>query len=116
MTEQHETPSDRRNQDALLSMLATLLKEQREMDAKLTKHIADEAIDFERMVASAMALAYPSGDAAGHRKHHEALITLAEEQAEFWKKMRLSVATWGILGILGFIAVSTWTHFLKGPQ
>lgn len=110
--QQNEVPPDRRNQDALLSMVATVLEEQRQIGKALADHIADET----GQIAAAFAAAFPDGDAGLHKRRHEADILLLEERAQFWKIMRTEVAKWGLIGFLGFAAVALWQHFLQGPR
>lgn len=83
----------------------------------------DELTEFVRSSTSnqaqrleSLASGFPSGDPAGHRRYHEAEIKRIEARAEFWSKLRLSVTQWGLLGFLGWVLVSLWHEFLKGPK
>jgi len=46
-------------------------------------------------------------DVEGHRKYHEAMISAATEQAEFWKELKLDLAKKGtfalVIIVLGLI-------------
>lgn len=65
---------------------------------------------------AAIAAGFPDSDPIGHRRYHEAEIRRAEEKAQFWGKLRLELTKWGLLGFLGWAAVSLWQEFLKGPK
>jgi len=107
---------DRRDNMALLNLVTTILTEQRELDAKLVKHIEDEAVDFERTVAQAMAIALPGGDMHGHRRHHEVVIAAEERKIEFYEKLKAALASWSLIGLLGVLVTWVWIGFLKGPR
>ncbi len=101
----------RQNQQILFDLI-------QQQNAKL-----DNLADFVRTSATdqaqrldSLASGFPSGDPARHRRYHEAEIKRIEARAEFWSKLRLSVTQWGLLGFLGWAAVSLWQEFLKGPK
>ena len=55
--------------------------------------------------------AFPDGDPDAHRRTHEAAIQLAEERAEFWRKMRIKageMTLWAFLICLATVAVYYW--------
>lgn len=106
-----ETPPDRRNQDALLGMVAAVLEEQRQVAKDLALHLSTETGKLKELFIAA----FPGDDPSSHRRWHEADIKRIEERAEFWKLMRTETAKWGLLGFLGFAVVAIWNHFLKGP-
>jgi hypothetical protein len=60
--------------------------------------------------------AFPGDDPDGHRAAHEAWIKRADASTKFWTDLRASVVKWGVIGVLGFIAVATWKAFLQGPK
>lgn len=39
-------------------------------------------------------------DFDGHRRYHESMIKAAEEQAKFWKELRIDIAKKGVLFLL----------------
>lgn len=107
------TPSpDRRAPDALL----LLVQQVHDNQLVLEKKVADVPSEMAKALATLMADAFPEGDPDGHRKHHEAVIKAAEEKAEFWKKMRLAISQWGLIGFLGWAAYALWAAFLQGPH
>jgi hypothetical protein len=66
-------------------------------------------------VKEAMSSAFPEGDPEGHRRYHEASIRHAEQRAEFWQAMRKEIGKWGLISVLGFLAMAAWRAFLRGP-
>lgn len=47
--------------------------------------------------------AFPDKDPVSHRAYHEAIMRAADEQAKFWRELRLDIAkksVWGILLLL----------------
>lgn len=105
-------PIDRRSPEALL----LLVQQVHDNQLVLEKKVADVPSEMAKALANLMADAFPEGDPDGHRKHHEAVIKAAEEKAEFWKKMRLAISQWGLIGFLGWAAYALWSAFLQGPH
>jgi hypothetical protein len=60
--------------------------------------------------------AFPGGDIVGHKEAHQAWIKETERRAEFWQKMKLELAKWGLLAFVGWVCIQLWHGFLKGPQ
>lgn len=83
-------------------------------DATTNADAAHEAV--KAAVKEAMASAFPAGDPDGHRRHHEAVIKQAEEQAALFKKMREALMQYGLLGFVGWAFYSLWNSFLQGPH
>ena len=54
-------------------------------------------------------------DFDGHRKYHESMIKAAEEQAKFWKDLRIDIAKKGVLFLLitvcGLLVLGVQTKF-----
>lgn len=110
-------PVDRRPPSAeLLELVRQVHNNQLAMDAKLTKHMEEETTELAEAIATLMREAFPEGDPDGHRRHHELVIKEAEEKAEFWKKMRVALAQYGLLGFTGWALYVLWTAFLQGPH
>ncbi len=109
-----------RRKDSPMPVLLELVKKihdsQKDLDDRLTRHMTDETSELAMAVAKLMREAFPEGDPEGHRRHHELVIKRAEEQAAFWKEMRIAGGKWLGLGILTFIAGAAWTAFLNGPH
>ncbi len=108
----------RREQDMLFDLLA---QQNQKLD-DLNEAVRDTAnelrahADGETARIAAIAAGFPDGDPDGHRRYHEAEIKRIERRADFWQKMRLELAKWGLIGFLGWAAVSLWQEFLKGPK
>jgi hypothetical protein len=77
---------------------------------------ANAEVAAKESVHHALDAAFPDGDPEGHRRHHEAVIKKAEESAEFWATMRKEIGKWGLISVIGFLAVSAWQSFLQGPH
>jgi hypothetical protein len=86
------------------------------MDAKLMHHMANETDELATAITKLMAKAFPAGDPDGHRRHHELVIRQAEERAEFWSKMRIALAQYGLLGFAGWAFWALWQAALQGPH
>ncbi len=108
----------RREQDMLFDLLA---QQNQKLD-DLNEAVRDTAnelrahADGETARIAAIAAGFPDGDPDGHRRYHEAEIKRIERRADFWQKMRLELAKWGLIGFLGWAAVALWQQALKGPQ
>lgn len=115
--ETHPPAIERRTETTALLTLVNLIHDNlRSLDAKLTSHIADEPHQTAQEVAKIMQLAFPDGDAAGHREAHEDQIRIYKDRADFWKKMLFEVSKWGLLGVLGWAGYALWKAFLAGPR
>lgn len=117
--EQGVTPysgPERRNQDAVLLLIQQVHEKIDRMELALHQHMTEEPVKIAEEIKELMDKAFPFGDPNGHRSHHEALIQKAESRAEFWKKMTFELSRWGLIGFLGWAAVSLWKAFLIGPK
>lgn len=106
----------RRSSPELIELIRTVHDNQLALSAKLDKHMKEETSELADAIARLMKEAFPEGDPDGHRRHHELVIKQAEEKAEFWQKMRLELAKWGLLGFLGWALLQLWQSFLQGPR
>ena len=108
---------ERRANDSLSVLLMQQIHQKvEEMDKKLTQHITDETLVLAEEIAKLMCSAFPGSDPAGHRTFHEIQMAAIADRAAFWKTMRNEISKWGILGVLGFIVIAAWKHFLEGPR
>ena len=107
---------DRRKDDAILLHIKELQAGQKELAAKMNYHHAIFREEVEKSVNRVFERAFPDGDPEGHKQHHELVIKREEERLEFWMSMRKEIGKWGLIGILGFIVVSSWKAFLMGPN
>lgn len=86
------------------------------LDQRLTRHMTEETMELAQEIARLMSAAFPEGDPTGHRKHHEAVIAKAESRAKFWQKMLEEITKYGLIGLLGWLAITAWSAFLQGPH
>lgn len=86
------------------------------LDHRLTKHMTEKTMELAREISKLMSDAFPEGDPTGHRKHHEAVIAKAEARAKFWQKMLYEITKYGLMGFIGWLAVTAWQAFLQGPH
>lgn len=100
----------------ILQLVQQIHDNQIAMDAKLTKHMTEETKELAEAIKKLMDDSFPDGDPSGHRRAHEVRIKREEERAEFWKKMRLELGKWGLLGLVGWLVVVAWQAFLQGPH
>ena len=114
------TEEDKQMHADTKALLQLLHSGQQLMGEKLEQHLLREpgeiAVAVSSEIAKFVATAFPEGDPAGHRKHHEAVIALAEEKAEFWKRMRIEISKYGILSLIGWAVIALWQTFLAGPR
>jgi hypothetical protein len=111
--------NDRRKESpmpVILELVKQIHESQKSLDRKLTDHMTNETTELAEAIVRIQAEAFPMGDPVGHRHHHEMVIKQAEERAKFWQEMRIAAAKWAGLGVLGFLVLSAWQQFLKGPQ
>ena len=110
-------PIERRTDTgALLVLVQQMHADVQTFGAQLQDQRRDEALALAEAVASLMIKSFPEGDADGHRKAHEAQIAAVEARAEFWKKMLFEVTKYGVIGVVGWLAIKLWTAFLAGPS
>lgn len=63
---------------------------------------------FDEMIALVRS-AFPNDDPTSHRKAHEDMINLVTARRQFIEAITRNLATWGLIGVLGFLALSVWT-------
>ena len=131
MSGDHVTLVERRTENATLLVLVQQiiddLKQVNEnfksLDQKLTRHMTDETIELSQEITRLLISAFPEGDPHGHRSYHIAQMAAAEaragaekERRDFWKKMVFELTKGGLLIFCGWVAVTLWQGFLKGPK
>ncbi len=68
-----------------------------------TAHIEkqlDEIIQTLNIITSAFPKIDGAVDVEGHRKYHEAMMSAAKEQAEFWRELKVDLASKGTIGLV----------------
>ena len=85
-------------------------------ETNLKAHMTDETIELAAAIHDAMNKAFPNADAEAHKAYHAILIRKMESQTRLKEKLTEELTRWGLIGILSFVAYSTWAMFLKGPK
>lgn len=109
-------PERRSNDSMVLYLMQQVSDDLKALDAKLSNHMVTEVEDLAAALAALKRDAFPDGDEDGHRRAHEAAISRAEEQAVFWKEMRIAAGKWLGLGLLGLLAGWIWLGFVQAIQ
>ena len=104
------------NLGSLHSDVRTLNSDVNGLNGRLSAHMLDETHDLAEEVSKLMVSAFPDGDPDGHRRHHEAVLAKAEARAAFWKKMFFELCKYGLIGFMGWLALTAWNAFLQGPH
>ena len=111
-----ELSERRADSAALLILVQQVHADVQVFSKRLDEQRRDEALQLAEAVATLMIKSFPEGDADGHRKAHEAQMKAIEARAEFWKKMLFEVTKYGVIGVLGWLALKIWVAFLAGPS
>ena len=80
-----------------------------------TAHIEkqlDEIIQTLNVIISAFPKVDGAVDVEGHRKYHEAMMSAAKEQAEFWRELKLDLAKKGTIGLIVILSGLIFTGVL----
>lgn len=101
--------------ETILYVMQEINKRVQALDDRLSKQTHDATLKLAEEIATLMCKSFPQGDPDGHRAAHEAWIKREEDKTEFWKKMRFEVSRWGIIGLLGWLAIVAWKAVLQGP-
>jgi len=114
----------RRNDDAVLEMIGTLIQDASALHKKVEMiaalgpridvHIQRED-EFQKKVLDLVAEAFPNGDARLHRAYHEEAIARSKLRAAFWESMLFKLGDrtmWGFLAVAGLL-ITYWVtgHF-----
>lgn len=94
-------------------ILFRLIQEQGHKLDEIAKALADHA-QTEGQRISGIEQGFPDGDPSGHRLYHEMVIRRAEQRAEFWQRLSVELAKWGLIGFLGWLAVAAYHEAMKG--
>lgn len=95
--------------------------EDREVQA--AKHAENRALIEQvqnemRAVAATVKVAFPEGDADGHRRYHEAIIKRIEAREQFYRKLLAELVSKGLWALLIFLGAAVWymlkEKYLKG--
>lgn len=98
----------------------TLAELRAHIDVRVIRHLQDHEGRVTRSmdkrfdeVVGLIKSAYPNDDPASHRAAHEGLIQTMNARREFFEELRKNLATWGVVGALGFIGIASWTLFIS---
>jgi hypothetical protein len=113
-----ERTGDRRQGESasLLLHIKELQATAKALEAKMTYHHAIFRDEVEKSVERVYVSAFPDGDPAGHRRHHELVIKREEEKVIFWTTLRTKLAEWGLIAFAGWALYALWAAFLQGPK
>lgn len=103
-------PDQEPNSALVYEMIAQhneVIIEMKGMVADLIKEMRDQKNNHEDC-KDKLNKAVPNGDYEGHRRYHEAVIERMEARAAIWKDVQKSVAKWGVIGLLTFMATALW--------
>ncbi len=105
----------RQNADtALLQLIQQIHDNQIALDVKVSAHINEEPSKIAEAVAKLIKDAFPDGDLSLHKEEHKANIARAKAKAEFWNGIARGAATWGAVGLLGWLAMVVWQALKQG--
>jgi len=102
--------------EAILKLVTEIHKDVREVDRKLTEHIADETTSAANLIEEFKKNAFVDGDAARHKQMQITALEKAEASSKFYHDIAASVAKWGLIGLFGFIVFAVWRAVLEGPK
>mgnify|MGYP001433911112 FL=1 len=116
---QASLPIDQDEQNAaILEHLVKLSDQVREVRKELVQAREDLHRRAELSAAQIDDLrhAFPADDPVGHRAYHDDVIATARARKAFYQKLLFELAKWGLLGFVGWMFVSGWRDFLRGPN
>lgn len=116
MHEDLDHPDRRAPVGEILLLIKQVHDNQVSLSEKLNQHMNEETQELAQAITELMKDAFPGGDPSGHRRRHELELEELKEKAEFWKKMRLALAQWGLLGFAGWLVYTVWNALLLGPH
>jgi len=102
--------------DAILKLVTEIHKDVREVDRKLTAHIADETASATTLIKEFREHAFVNGDMDQHRQMQQIALARAEENNRLRHELGNAVVKWGVAGALGFVVYAIWRAILEGPK
>ena len=110
-------PEDQRKNDAaILALVQQIHAKVEVMHTKLEQHMTEDTSLLANEIKSLMDKAFPNGDPDGHKAAHEAWIRKVEARTEFFKKLTFELSKYGLLGLVGWLALTIWKGILVGPK
>ena len=94
-------------------ILFRMIVEQGNKLDEIARSLADHT-QREGLRISGVEHGFPDDDPSSHRIYHEMIIRRAEQRAEFWQRLSVELAKWGLIGFLGWLAAAAYHEAAKG--
>lgn len=117
-----DTDEERRSTDPYMTVMNSVLKELQELrqraglietlEALFKQHVKTEE-EFQTRLEQHFLAAFPDGDTALHRAHHDMLISREKFKEQFFKNLLEKIGQGTIVGLLGVIGALV-LYWLRG--
>lgn len=100
----------------MLQLITEIHKGQQALHAQLAEHMIDVKVGLAAAITKLMTESFPEGDPSAHRKLHEEANAAAKAKTAFWQKLLFEITKYGLIGLIGWVAITAWQAFLHGPK
>lgn len=117
-----DADEERRSTDPYMAVMTSVLKELQElrqraglietMEALFQQHVKSEE-EFQARLEQHFLAAFPDGDTALHRAHHDMVISHEKFKEQFFKNLLERIGQGTILGLLGVLGALI-LYWIKG--
>jgi len=117
-----DTDEERRSTDPYMTVMNSVLKELQELrqraglietlEALFKQHVKTEE-EFQTRLEQHFLSAFPEGDTALHRAHHDMLISREKFKEQFFKNLLEKIGQGTIVGLLGVLGALI-VYWLRG--
>ncbi len=117
-----DSDEERRSTDPYIAMMEAVLKELQELrqraalietlEALFKQHVKTEE-EFQAKLEQHLLAAFPDGDTALHRAHHDMLISREKFKEQFFKNLLEKIGQGTIVGLLGVLGALV-VYWLRG--
>ena len=117
-----DTDEERRSTDPYMTVMNSVLKELQELrqraglietlEALFKQHVKTEE-EFQTRLEQHFLSAFPDGDTALHRAHHDMLISREKFKEQFFKNLLEKIGQGTIVGLLGVLGALI-VYWLRG--
>lgn len=117
-----DTDEERRSTDPYMTVMNSVLKELQELrqraglietlEALFKQHVKTEE-EFQERLEQHFLSAFPEGDTALHRAHHDMLISREKFKEQFFKNLLEKIGQGTIVGLLGVLGALI-VYWLRG--
>lgn len=117
-----DSDEERRSTDPYMAMMEAVLKELQELrqraglietlEALFKQHVKTEE-EFQTRLEQHFLSAFPEGDTALHRAHHDMLISREKFKEQFFKNLLEKIGQGTIVGLLGVLGALI-VYWLRG--